>query len=257
MPRIVRRHRSISGEVTSKEDRCLLAKCPLAGQGDPRCAKCTGPVRWPDPEDPSELHGCARACTSCPMDGLRLPVCWAACPGPNENFGSDGKDMVTLGGMDDPDKYIGERIAEEEMRPASVRQGGVGSGAEPEKSAFAPMLVVLAKRVLLLSGPKWDEFRGACARRDAKAAAKASGAPLGAFRGPDGRWDGSAAERLMAQISGLDARGWEMARRLAMGDTQKRAADLMLVRKQAVNQRLKRTVRGMDWVGRLERGEKN
>lgn len=251
--RVVRWHKSTAGEVTAKEERCRLAKCPLAGAGDPRCERCAGPVRWPDPKDPTVLHGCARACTSCAMNGLALPVCWAACPGPNENFGSDGEDKVTLGGMDDPDKYIGERISDEVAQPASVRRGGIGSGAEPERSQFEPMLVALAKRVLLLSGPGWDEFRAACARRDAKSAARASGAPLGAFRGPGGTWAGSAAERLVAQISGLDARGWEMARRLAMGDSQKRVADLTLVRKQAMNQRLKRTVRGMDWVGRLER----
>lgn len=35
------------------------------------------------------------------MDGKKLPVCWAGCAGPNQNFASDGKCMETLGALHD------------------------------------------------------------------------------------------------------------------------------------------------------------
>ena len=87
-----------------KAGRCALSGCPLAWQNDPRCAKCTGPVQWKDKT--GHKHGMGRACTSCPMNGLGLPVCYATCPGPNKGFLTDGKKMVTLGGMENSTEFL-------------------------------------------------------------------------------------------------------------------------------------------------------
>lgn len=95
-----------------KARRCALAKCPLAGQGDERCAKCKGPVVWTDAD--GNPQGRARSCSSCAMDGLGLPVCWAACPGPRDDFGTDGQSMVTLGAMagdEGAGVYLASRMA--------------------------------------------------------------------------------------------------------------------------------------------------
>lgn len=94
-------------KAEEKARRCALAKCPLAGQGDPRCAECTGPVTWMENgRQRRGANGAHRSCTSCPMNGKGLPVCLAGCPGPREDFASDGESMVTLGGMPDPEKYL-------------------------------------------------------------------------------------------------------------------------------------------------------
>ena len=100
-----------------KEERCALAKCPLAGQGDARCAQCSGPVAWTDGR--GVRHGRARSCHGCPMDGLGLPVCWAACPGPNDGFQTDGQSMVCLGsmiGQEGADAFV-ERNAAHDAKP--------------------------------------------------------------------------------------------------------------------------------------------
>ena len=241
------RHASKDGSPLPKAERCLLAGCPLSGTNDPRCAACTGPVVWTDADGIE--HGCARACSSCPMDKLGLPVCWAACPGPNDDFSTDGQKMVTLGGMEDPDGFVaamgdaGKMVADGFCFDDSDANDG-GEGRDQ-------MLFILASRALLLSGNAWDAFRNACAEKNARNASKAAGAPLGAFRGPNGRWDGSAAERLMGRLGALDAKNWEAVRRLALGDAQKRVADLTLVRKQAMNQRIKRLSRDCGWVLKL------
>ena len=110
-----------------KADRCALSGCPLAGQNDPRCAKCTGPVQWKDKT--GHKHGMGRSCTNCPMNGLCLPVCYAACPGPNKNFATDGKSVVTLGGMEDPTGFL-----EKERERLSIPDKR-GLGAPTEISA--------------------------------------------------------------------------------------------------------------------------
>jgi hypothetical protein len=55
----------------------------------------------------------------------------------------------------------------------------------------------------------------------------------------------------MGRLGALDAKNWEAVRRLALGDAQKRVADLTLVRKQAMNQRIKRLSRDCGWVLKL------
>lgn len=90
-----------------KEERCRLANCPNAGTGDARCGRCSGPVVWKDAL--GRRHGNARSCHGCPNDGLGLPVCWAACPGPNADFQTDGQSVVTLGALEDPDVFIQDK----------------------------------------------------------------------------------------------------------------------------------------------------
>lgn len=116
-------------EITDREkaDRCALSECPLAGKNDPQCAKCTGPVQWKDRT--GRKRGMGRACTSCQMNGLGLPVCYAACPGPNKNFATDGKSVVTLGSMEDPTGFL-----EKERERLSIPDKR-GLGAPTEISA--------------------------------------------------------------------------------------------------------------------------
>lgn len=90
---------------------CRIAKCPNADKDASECADCTGPVSWID--EKGDEQGRARACTSCKMNGKGLPVCWAACKGPSENFGTDGKKMMALGVLDNPETFIGQKIAKD------------------------------------------------------------------------------------------------------------------------------------------------
>ena len=126
--------------ITAEEKarRCALVKCPLAGHSDERCAKCTGPVAWKDAD--GRRCGRARSCTSCPMDGLGLPVCWAACPGPNTDFTTDGQSMVTLGGMPDPDKYV-DIYESYDSRLARLPSADFHTRLTPDAEAAARRLV--------------------------------------------------------------------------------------------------------------------
>lgn len=96
-----------------KARRCVLAECPLAGQGDERCAKCTGPLAWTENGRRRGAYGTAthRSCHNCPMNGKGLPVCWCGCDGPRLDCSRDGQNMVLLGGMPDAEKFIGANEA--------------------------------------------------------------------------------------------------------------------------------------------------
>lgn len=240
------KHITRDGATVPKDNRCVFAGCPLAGLQDLRCTKCTGPVVWPDAN--GDIHGCARSCSSCPMNGLGLPVCWAACPGPNMNFATDGKKMVTLGAMGDADGFLGRNG--HTGRTPDMRQGGVVAERKDGKKEDSTLLLLTAK-LLKLSGANWEAYKKAVEAKNAKMAAKIAGAPLGAFRGPDGGWDGSAAQVLSEKLGAFDAQNWEAIRRLATGEEQKRVADLTLVKKQAMNQRLDRLGKKHEWVARL------
>lgn len=74
---------------------CAQRKCPLAGRGDARCADCPGPDEFTR----------RRSCTACRFNGKKHPICFV-CPGPNQDFITDGESMVTLGNMENPDSYI-------------------------------------------------------------------------------------------------------------------------------------------------------
>lgn len=221
----------------TKTSRCRAARCPLADAGDPRCAQCAGPVEWTDSR--GAKRGRARSCHGCPMDGLGLPVCWAACPGPNDGFQTDGQSMVSLGGMADADAFVG-RFAAERPETAGEAFGGRERG-------FAAGLMRLDSR-------GWDSLKEACGRRDAKAASAVMGVPLGMFRGPGGGWDGSVADRIMRRAGGIDGRTWEKVREMLRGRSQAEVARMGLVSKQAVGKAIKAAARREGWLAKIVEG---
>ena len=220
-----------------KEARCRAAKCPLAEAGDARCALCTGPVAWTD--GMGARRGRARSCHGCPMDGLGLPVCWAACPGPNDGFQADGQSVVCLGAMDGQegaDAFVGRFAAD-----AQERADGAFGSAE---RGFAAGLMRLDSR-------GWEEMKAAVASMDARSAARIAGVPLGMFRGPRGKWEGSVADRVMSRVGQVDGATWEQVRGVLSGRSQSEVARLGLVTKQAVSKRLIRAARRLEWLARL------
>lgn len=227
--------------MASKSERCRFAGCPLAGKGDPRCRNCTGPVVWTAGGRRTGVRGVThRACTSCPMNGLGLPVCAYGCDGPNPEFSTDGQRMVSLGGMPDADAYLARSMAIEKR---------VGPGG---REMFRPDERAVAAAVLAMDSAEWEEFSAACARRDVAAASAAAGLALGAFRGPGGGWEGSVVDRLMAAMAGLSGAEHDVVKGLAERRTQSGMARLQGgISKQAVHARIGRLGRRMDWVGRL------
>lgn len=231
---------SRGGDANAKAARCAAVRCPLAGMGDERCAKCTGPVAWTDEGGRRVGMGGKRRrkCSSCPMDGLGLPVCWAGCDGPPD-ISTDGESIVRLGamvGQEGEDKYIHARIA---------RAPDLGG------DAYGGMARGFVSALLRLDGKAWAELADACSRRDAKAAAALMGVPLNMFRGRDGGWDESMADRVMARIGGLDGTTWDMVRGLLSGLSQQGVARRGFVSRQAVNKRLCKMASRWKWLERL------
>lgn len=233
-------------DMDSKRMRCREAGCPLSDGNDPRCAICTGPVAWKDAK--GNRQGRARSCSGCPMDGMGLPVCWAACPGPNDGFSTDGMSMVTLGGMagqEGADAYLNARMAmEARLARDSEKDGGGSASAGGKLKGFAAGLLRLDSR-------GFAALKEACARKDAKAAASLMGVPMGMFRGPDGKWEGSAADMVMARVGRIDGQTWEKVRGILSGRSQQDVARMSLVTKQAVNKTLRAKARQEDWIARI------
>jgi len=173
------------------------------------------------------------------MDGLGLPVCWAACPGPNDGFQTDGQSMVSLGGMADADAFVG-RFAAERPEAAGETFGGRERG-------FAAGLMRLDSR-------GWDALKEACGRRDAKAASALMGVPLAMFRGPGGGWDGSVADRIMGRAGGIDGATWERVRSILAGRSQSDVARMGLVSKQAVSKAIRAAAIREDWLAKVVGG---
>ena len=92
-------------------------------------------------------RGRARSCHGCPMDGLGLPVCWAACPGPRTDFTTDGQSMVALGamvGQDGADAFIESRTARD-ARLARLPRTDFVTGLPPEtETALLKLLRIFA-----------------------------------------------------------------------------------------------------------------
>lgn len=105
-------------EGSAKAERCRLSGCPEYGKHNPKCSRCSGPVMWKDAIGCS--HGRTRSCHNCPNNGLGLPVCYAACPGPNSNYQCDGQDIVTLGSLDDEESFVSEHREDK----FDIRSGG-------------------------------------------------------------------------------------------------------------------------------------
>ena len=130
-------------DAQTKAERCALAECPLAGMGDPRCDGCDGPVSWTDANGRRTGVGdkTHRRCTSCHMNGKGLPVCWAACDGPQTEETTDGQSLVFLGGMPTPDNFI-ERNA---MRWPTSPRGETVTMLSPEtEEAVLRLIRILA-----------------------------------------------------------------------------------------------------------------
>ena len=231
--------------LTPKEKtrRCALAKCPLAGKRDRRCAQCTGPVSWTDADGKRRGAGAdggaatRRACHNCPMDGLGLPVCWAGCDGPRQDFTTDGQSMVTLGGMPDAERYIGARMSTEAIlsrRTASASGGGRG------------ILKFAASRLLTMDTGEWRKFTEAKARRDVREMSRLSGIPKSAFSAK------SEVGRLVDMLAGIPSDDWQTLRHVVLGRSQSSVARISSrITKQAVSQRLHRAALRYVWVARL------
>lgn len=153
-----------------KAERCALAKCPLAGQGDARCARCTGPVAWRDAR--GVRHGRARSCHGCPMDGLGLPVCWAACPGPRTDFSADGQSVVCLGAMAGQEGAAAfvEANTAYDARLARLPRADYVTGLPPEtETALLKLLRIFAdmteRQVLLVHAMLNGKSQSGAARR--------------------------------------------------------------------------------------------
>ena len=230
------------GDNAEKVARCREAGCPLADAGDARCGQCTGPVAWKDAR--GVRHGRARSCHGCPMDGLGLPVCWAACPGPNDGFQTDGQSMVLLGGMEGQegaDAFVWAREAYDARCARTSKASGRGTS---RARGFAAAL-------MRLDSAGWDALREACAAKDAKSAASLAGVPLGMFRGPSGGWEGSAADMVMSRVGRIDGATWERVRGLLGGASRQEVANRGLVSKQAVSKSIMRCARREWWLARL------
>lgn len=226
---------------TPKDERCRLAGCPERGSGNPACAQCSGPVEWTDPR--GVRRGRPRACTSCPMDGLGLAVCWAACPGPQNDWATDGQSLVSLGGMPAPDEYLERGMLAEWRRRRDEAASEDGNGRRA-------LDLLAASRLLQLAAPEFDALRDALREDDSRGAAAVLGVPLAAVRGA-----GSPVRRMMDAIGGdVDGSRWEVLRRAALGDAQARTARLGNVSKQAVSRRLARIAQRHEWVARLVGG---
>lgn len=240
-----------------KDERCRLANCPEWRKNNPKCRLCTGPVVWNDRN--GVRHGCARSCSSCHMDGLGLPVCWACCPGPNTDFATDGQSMVTLGGMPDADRYLGVEGLDEvadvndgvERIVAAVDASVEGGTDEPSPAAnrdeWGAVARLAASRFLGMGAPEWERFRKVfSAGRSAEAAAVA-GLPRSSLVNPT-----SVVRKMAERLAGVDGCKWQIMRLAALRRTQSEIAGLLGgISKQAVSGHKKRIVKRTAWAAGL------
>ena len=234
-----------------KDERCRLANCPEWRKNNPKCRLCTGPVVWTDRR--GCRHGCARSCTSCHMDGLGLPVCWACCPGPNAEFATYGQNMVTLGGMPDADRYLGVEGLDEvadakdgvERIVAAVDESD--AGREAGRDEWGALARLAASRFLGMGAPEWEEFRAAfSAGRSAEAAAVA-GLPRSSLVNPT-----SVVREMAERLAGIDGCRWQIMRLAALRRSQSEIAGLLGgISKQAVSGHKKRIVKRTAWAAGL------
>lgn len=167
-------------------------------------------------------------------------MCWAACPGPRDDFGTDGQSMVTLGAMAG-DEGVGVYLASRMAVDALAWARGRGSA-----SRDGTMARLAASRMLAMDSASWTAFRKAVDADDREGMAKAAQMPRSAFA------PGSDALKLARQATRLDARHWEVVRLLAAERSQSDVARMTGgLSKQAVNTMLRRIAKRHDWVARL------
>lgn len=241
----------------SKDERCRLVNCPnyigptasegAAKNSNPMCEHCQGPVVWRD--NKGIQHGMARACTSCPMNGRGLPVCFCACQGPGENLATDGQKIVTVGGMDDEASYIHKNIDLGYARERSEAKDGwvtVIDGDEGDnlakgdsQAAENKIRLVVFRRLIAESGQGFVELLKVCNNRTSESYKKRVTYIL--HLPPQME---AVARSVISAIGEVTAVQWEIVRGLATGKNRAQIARLLGVKKQAVHQA----------VGRLERG---
>lgn len=237
--------------VAERDERCRRSGCPnyigpstgAAVNSNDACAFCTGPVVWTDVA--GVKRGNARACTSCPMNGRCLPVCWAACPGPNEALGTDGQRIVTTGGMADESGFIARYINEEYKRSRHENCSDAWVDAiddEDVETKPRDRRLFILQRLLDIDGRMFGRIVQEVVAGEAKGAADLIAVPAGAAK---------ELAAVMAMFEGVKPAQWEIVRRIAKGETQAKVAQMLNIRKQAVNQSLKRMARKSPWVGVL------
>ena len=172
------------------------------------------------------------------MDGLGLPVCWAACPGPNEGFATDGQSIVSIGGMEAPAEFL-ERNARLEVRqrPESVT-ATLSPGDEVRTLA-------ILRRISALDGRGWRRFiaafmsDGTEGRRTAARMIGVSRASFDCMESPQCR--------LVLALSSFDAEDFCVLRQRLAAANGSQAAAAMLVSRQAVSKREGKMRKKADW----------
>lgn len=236
--------------VAERDERCRRSGCPNyigpsdgpAVNSNGACAFCSGPVVWTDAS--GVRRGATRACTSCPMNGRGLPVCWAACPGPNEALGTYGQNMVTLGGMADESGFISRHLEEDYRRgrkeSADSWVDGIGEEESPAPARDRKLFIL--QRLLDADGRTFGRIAEMLEAGMPRRAAELVGIPAGMAR------DLAA---VMDAVRGVRPAQWDVVRHIAMGETQAKVAEMLGVRKQAVNQNLRRMCAKSPWIGVL------
>lgn len=239
-----------AAQSVPKDERCRLANCPEYGSGNRKCRLCSGPVVWTDRR--GIRHGCARSCTSCRMDGLGLPVCWACCPGPNAEFTTDGQSMVTLGGMPDADRYLGvegmDEVADANDGVERIVAGvdGADAGDRSRGEDRGAILILAASRFLAMGAPEWERFRAALPKGNGEEAAAVAGMPRSSFR------RGTKVREMADRLVEFDGCKWQILRLAALRRSQSEIAELLGgISKQAVSGHKKRIVKSNAWAARM------
>lgn len=153
------------GRLVERDERCRKAKCPnyqgpATGKADnrnPDCWACSGPVVWPDSQ--GQIRGSTRSCTSCKMNGMGLPVCWACCPGPNENFATDGQNIVSIDVMAESSGFAEMRVKDDGIRKSEIeRLIGEIDGESEDEPEWRGLLVAVASRIIRMTGSEIKDF---------------------------------------------------------------------------------------------------
>lgn len=242
--------------LVDKAERCRLVKCPNAGSGDAKCENCTGPIHWTDHEGVE--HGMSQSCHGCPMNGLGVPVCFAGCKGPNPNFQTDGKSIVTIGSMEDPSGFIEKERLNDPTKPAEEQERMVSY--DPVTASLRRDEEIIAseilRKMLSIGRVKWAEFkalstsdgRGKTSTRmnDRLAAARMIDVPDRAFLK-----DEYPACRIVRELLMLDGEDWVLLRERMREMTGASSARRMLVTKQAISAREKRIAAKCPWYERM------
>lgn len=216
---------------SEKRRRCILAKCPEFGSGNPKCAVCTGPVAVRD--GGSWIFGRARSCHGCPMDGLGLAVCWACCPGPNTGFSTDGQSIVSADAAESKDELMAHEAERRWMAERNdmeeARKTGCGRASSP--AAEEPALNAVRK-ALRFPSAEWEPIRRMVNGGDMTAAADSIGVARHLLTRAD-----SPVRRIVEKLAEVGGSDWDMLRLRMVDATTTDAGAMLGVTKQAASKR--------------------